>query len=386
MTSEVSGFARRVIAWQAQFGRNDLPWQGSTDPYRIWVSEIMLQQTQVASVIDRYAAFLARFPDVGALAAASLDEVLGCWSGLGYYSRARNLHACAQAIVTDHGGRFPLEVKALSDLPGIGRSTAAAIAAFAEGEAAPILDGNVKRVLARVFAVDGWTASAAVERRLWSLAESLLPQEGGAQGLRRYTQGLMDLGATVCTPRRPVCSACPVSEQCEALAQDRVDQLPSPRPTRVVPRKQADWALIVHAGRVLLEVRAQRGIWGGLWSLPEIRPPGAESLSPLDAEQVKGWWGNHPDLGELGLSAVPTKLPHTVRHVFTHFKLEAQVWELVMDPPGDGQWAPRMRWLPLQTEAIAQAPLAMPVRVVLLARAAREQSEQSAPYRGLGGG
>src|SRR6202047_2289814 len=204
-----SGFAARLIAWQRQHGRHDLPWQNTRDPYRIWLSEIMLQQTQVSTVIPYYARFLTRFPDVAALAAAPLDDVMALWAGLGYYSRARNLHRCAQAVAGEHGGAFPGSVDALAALPGIGRSTAAAIAAFAFGARATILDGNVKRLLARVFGIDGFPGEKRVENTMWTLAESLLPDGGHTGEVTAYTQGLMDLGATLCVRGKPDCARCP---------------------------------------------------------------------------------------------------------------------------------------------------------------------------------
>jgi A/G-specific adenine glycosylase len=211
MTSVAAGFAGRVVRWQQTHGRSGLPWQGSRDPYRVWLSEIMLQQTQVSVVLDYFARFLARFPDVVALAAASQDEVMSLWSGMGYYSRARNLHRCAQEVVASHGGRFPATAAELATLPGIGRSTAAAIASFCFGERVAILDGNVKRVLTRVLGFEHDLAVAANERDLWARAQDLLPAVGCAEDMPRYTQGVMDLGATLCLPRNPQCLLCPVS-------------------------------------------------------------------------------------------------------------------------------------------------------------------------------
>ena len=258
-------FSRRLIAWQRKHGRHDLPWQGTTDAYRIWLSEIMLQQTQVATVIPYYRTFLARFPDVAALAAADLDDVLRLWAGLGYYSRARNLHRAAVAVVTEHGGQFPRQREALESLPGVGRSTAAAIAAFAFGEREAILDGNVKRVLARHFAVGGFPGESRVMAQLWATAESLLP----TRGIERYTQALMDLGATVCT-RSPECSRCPLRTTCRALAADAVKDYPAPRPRKVVPVRELRMMLLEHGKRLLLVKRPVTGIWGGLYSFPEF--------------------------------------------------------------------------------------------------------------------
>ena len=260
-----AGLAECVIAWQRQHGRHTLPWQQTRDPYRVWLSEIMLQQTQVSTVLDYYARFLTRFPDVQALAAAPLDDVLALWSGLGYYSRARNLHRCAQAVVAQHGGRFPDSAAGLATLPGIGRSTAAAIAAFCHGERVAILDGNVKRVLTRVLGFDGDLAEARHEKQLWALAESLLPQTG----IETYTQGLMDLGATVCTTRQPRCDACPLTARCAAKTQGR----PQAYPVKTRKLRRRAWAhallWLTQGDRVWLVQRPPRGVWAGLWTLPQ---------------------------------------------------------------------------------------------------------------------
>ena len=270
MSGQPDSFAHRVIAWQQAHGRHGLPWQGTRDPYRVWLSEIMLQQTQVAAVLGYYARFVRRFPDVATLAAAPLDEVLGLWSGLGYYARARNLHACARAVVARHGGRFPGTAHELRALPGIGRSTAAAIAAFGFGERAAILDGNVKRVLTRVFGFDQDLSVAAHERALWQLAEQLLPERDARRLMPRYTQGLMDLGATLCTQRRPDCAACPLADRCVAAGAGDPERYPV-RTRRTARREQALWLL--HAvdgrGRVWLVQRPASGIWARLHSLSE---------------------------------------------------------------------------------------------------------------------
>ena len=291
-----SDFSGRVIRWQQQHGRHHLPWHGSRDPYRVWLSEVMLQQTQVATVILYYARFLARFPDVETLAAAPLDDVFALWSGLGYYSRARNLHRCAQAVVGEHGGRFPRSSLHLATLPGIGRSTAAAIAAFCFGERAAILDGNVKRVLTRALGFAGDLALAAEERALWQAAADLLPE----RDVERYTQGLMDLGATVCLARRPLCAACPLADDCVA----RHDGTPEAYPvkTRKLKRGRRRHALLwlEHRGRSWLTRRADAGVWAGLWSLPEFDDPVA--LEAL----LSGW----PGSGDW--------LP-AIEHALTHF-------------------------------------------------------------------
>lgn len=350
-------FAARLIDWQCRAGRHDLPWQRTRDAYRIWVSEVMLQQTQVATVLGYYARFVGRFPDVAALAAAPTDEVLGAWSGLGYYTRARNLHRCAQQVVARHGGTFPTDAATLATLPGIGRSTAAAIAVFAAGERAAILDGNVKRVLARVFAVPGFPGEAAVTRRLWSVAERELPSAGEGR-IEAYTQGLMDLGATVCLRTRPRCDACPVAADCEARRQGRVDALPVPRPVRAVPLRHAEWVLAIADGAVLLERRPPEGLWGGLWSLPEYAPPhDAATAGPVDAEAVRAWL-----VARVGRPAGDPSAHARVRHAFTHFRLLARVWHTTLPGPR-GEPPPGYTWLAL--DALADAPLPRPVRTLL---------------------
>jgi A/G-specific adenine glycosylase len=284
-----------------------LPWQGTRDPYRVWLSEIMLQQTQVATVLDYYPRFLARFPDVAALAAAPLDEVLALWSGLGYYSRARNLHRCAQAVVADHGGAFPPTAAHLATLPGIGRSTAAAIAAFCFGERVAILDGNVKRVLSRVLGFASDLARAPAVEALWDEATALLPP----RDIDVYTQGLMDLGATLCTPRQPACGDCPVAARCVARAEGEPERYPV-KSRRLLRRQRSNALLwLRQGGRHWLVQRPHRGVWAGLWSLPEFDD--AASLERF----VAGWQGR----GEW--------LP-AVRHALTHFEwtLQPLVWTL----------------------------------------------------------
>ncbi len=267
-------FAERVIAWQRAHGRSGLPWQQTRDPYRVWLSEIMLQQTQVTTVLGYYERFLQRFPTVADLAAAPSEEVLAMWAGLGYYARARNLHRCAQAVVERHGGAFPSTAAALAELPGIGRSTAAAIAAFCFGERAAILDGNVKRVLTRVLAFDRDLAQAASEKALWQVATDLLPVAAPGPALdaamSTYTQGLMDLGATVCTIRKPACDACPLNATCAGLASGTPERFPVK--TRKLKRgKRASVLLwLQQKDRVWLVRRADSGVWAQLWSLPEF--------------------------------------------------------------------------------------------------------------------
>jgi len=274
------GIGTALLAWFDRHGRKDLPWQRDVTPYRVWVSEIMLQQTQVTTVIPYYQRFMTRFPEVGTLAEAPLDDVLHHWSGLGYYARARNLHRTAVAIQHDHGGYFPREIETMQDLPGIGRSTAAAILALSTGQRHAILDGNVKRVLARYHAVAGWSGQAAVEKELWALAERHTPRARVAH----YTQAIMDLGATVCTRARAACYHCPLANGCRAWREDRVHELPTPRP-RTARRSRKTTMLILTNDRseVLLEQRPPSGIWGGLWSLPET------TAAPDDETALVDW-------------------------------------------------------------------------------------------------
>ena len=262
-------FSQTLVKWQRTHGRNSLPWQNTRDPYRVWLSEIMLQQTQVATVMDYYVRFLERFPAVAHLAAAHADDVLALWSGLGYYSRARNLHRCAQQVMALHSGQFPLTAEELQTLPGIGPSTAAAIASFCFAERVAILDGNVKRVLARVLAFSGDMAEGAQERKLWGVATSLLPETELGQMMPRYTQGLMDLGATVCTRRKPQCSVCPVQSMCQGFAKGEPEKFPVK--TRKLKRSSQKLSLLWAQrpdGSVWLERRPGTGIWGGLYCLP----------------------------------------------------------------------------------------------------------------------
>lgn len=304
--------AAPLVAWQRAEGRHGLPWQQTRDPYRVWLSEIMLQQTQVTAVIPYYEKFLARFPDVRCLAEAPAQEVMAHWAGLGYYARARNLHACAQKIMQSWGGSFPPDAAGLATLPGIGPSTAAAIAAFCYAERAAILDGNVKRVLARYFAIEGDPTTKAIEQLLWSQARNELPT---AAQLRRdpmmmtaFTQGLMDLGATVCSRARPQCKACPLQKGCLARAQTRTEELPWPRAKKTLPQRSVGMLIACHQSKVLLIQRRETGIWGGLWSLPEFNA----ALTPQEA------------CTHLGVRAKKTSTVSTLLHTFTHFKLTIQ--------------------------------------------------------------
>jgi A/G-specific adenine glycosylase len=283
-------FSDRIVAWQRSHGRSELPWQNTRDPYRVWLSEVMLQQTQVSTVLGYFARFLERFPTVQDLGAGTEDEVFGLWSGLGYYSRARNMHRCAQEVVARFGGSFPRTAAELQTLPGIGRSTAAAIAAFCFGERVAILDGNVKRVLSRVLGFGGDLSSAAQERALWDLASDLLPTTGGRSAMVRYTQGLMDLGATVCTPRKPTCMVCPVNDLCAARREGFPERYPVK--TRKLRRSaQSLWLLEARdaAGRIWLDRRPARGIWAGLYCLPvfDSRDALLDALLPAERKTVQ---------------------------------------------------------------------------------------------------
>jgi A/G-specific adenine glycosylase len=341
-------FSEAVICWQKQHGRHALPWQNTRDAYRVWLSEIMLQQTQVTAVIPYYQRFLARFPDVASLAQAAPEEVMAHWSGLGYYSRARNLHRCAQRVVAEYGGRFPDDPVLLTELPGIGRSTAAAIAAFAYGARAAILDGNVKRVFSRVFGIEGYPGAKPVEDDMWRRAVALLPENG----IEAYTQGLMDLGATLCTRSSPSCGTCPLAGRCIALATARAHLLPQRKPKKAIPEKHATMLVIADGGHVLLEQRPDCGIWGGLLSLPET----AGELSSEEAIAIA--------VAPFGVLASCEKL-QPFSHGFTHFKLHVSPWRISLARRLDLAAQGRHVWY--RTEALAKAPLPAPVKKLLLA-------------------
>ncbi len=336
-------FAARVVRWQEEHGRHGLPWQGTRDPYRIWLSEIMLQQTQVATVIPYYQRFLARCPDVGCLAVAPEDDVLALWSGLGYYARARNLHKAAKEVVARFGGRFPTRFDDLESLPGIGRSTAGAIAAFSSGEVRPILDGNVRRVLSRHAGIAGDPSNAATLSALWQEATQRLP----SHGIEQYTQGMMDLGADICRTRTPACLLCPVAEDCIARLEDRIDELPGKRARAVPRRKRIAMLVIVSTGEVLLEKRPPTGIWGGLWSLPEID----EDADPQIA--LGGW----------GLTASKIEALEPFEHAFTHYTLDVFPWRIEVDKAAPLAAQRAAIWLPLAE--ITGAALPSPVRRLL---------------------
>lgn len=331
---------QQVVNWYAIHGRKDLPWQIDQTPYRVWISEIMLQQTQVATVIPYYERFMSSFPDIGKLAQANIDDVLHHWSGLGYYARARNLHKAAKIVCNEHAAEFPLAFDAVIALPGIGRSTAGAILALADNQRQTILDGNVKRVLARHFAIDGWPGKTTVVARLWELAEAITP----AEDVAAYTQAMMDLGATVCTRSKPRCDCCPLGDSCVAHAAGNETRYPGRRPKTVKPLKKTKMILLHSEEAVLLERRPAAGIWGGLWSFPEFD----------EEEDLPGWLSDKFDLQMTDLQQW-----ETVRHSFTHFDLHIdplavrvvsessrvadskdQIWYQLEAPPKVGLAAP----------------------------------------------
>ncbi len=311
-------FSDRLLHWFASEGRHDLPWQHPRTAYRVWVSEIMLQQTQVATVIGYFDRFIRAFPDLDALAGASLDQVLAMWAGLGYYSRARNLHRAAQLCIAQHGGQLPDRLEELLALPGIGRSTAAAILAQAHGQRLAILDGNVKRVLSRHAGIAGYPGLPAVERLLWQEAETRLPPDKLGDRMPDYTQALMDLGAGLCTRTRPRCTDCPVAGDCVAALTGSTQELPTRKATRSVPERSVHLLLAVDGrGRVLLERRPATGIWGGLWSLPECT---AAASSGDDPQRERA----EATARALGLELGPLQNLATLEHRFTHFLLHIE--------------------------------------------------------------
>ncbi len=294
-------FAARLLAWFDVHGRHDLPWQHPRDPYRVWISEVMLQQTQVRTVIAYFQRLMSELPDIKSLAETSEDRVFGLWSGLGYYSRARNLHRAAQRVMTEHAGELPKDIEALSSLPGIGRSTAAAILAQAHGQRHAILDGNVKRVLARHRGIDGWPGASKIQAALWVEAEASTPHDR----IVDYTQAIMDLGATVCIRSRPRCGDCPVAEDCVARREQRTAELPQRKPPREIPTRATTMLLLRDAnGRVLLQRRPPTGVWSGLWSLPEV----------ADAEAAAGALQEH--------GATQSRALAMFTHTFSHYRLQ----------------------------------------------------------------
>ena len=342
-----ASFASAVVDWQRIHGRHGLPWQNTFDPYRIWLSEIMLQQTQVATVIGYYERFLQRFPNVRALANATQEEVMPYWAGLGYYARARNLHRCAQVIRDTRRGQFPAASADIVTLPGIGRSTAAAIAAFAHGERSPIMDGNVKRVFTRYFGIEGDTSTRAVEQSLWETAEDVLKIAPAQLDMKAYTQGLMDLGSTVCTRGTPNCEACPLAQSCWARAHGRQRDLPTPKVRKKSQERSCSMLILENADAVLLHQRPSSGIWGGLLSLPQFDSP------ELLEKACTNW----------GLALSSKQKMAALSHTFTHFKLHIEPWlvvhdgGLVMEPLSDHLWLP--------VQDLPNAALPAPVRKIL---------------------
>jgi A/G-specific adenine glycosylase len=341
-----SDFSTHLIDWQRTHGRHDLPWQGTRDPYRIWISEVMLQQTQVTTVIPYYTRFLERFPNLKALADAPMEEVMAFWSGLGYYARPRNLCLTARILMKEHGGQFPIGIEALNKLPGIGRTTAAAIAVFTRNERTAILDGNVKRILCRVFGIEGVLSEHSVTRRLWALAGTLLPEN--AEDIGTYIQAQMDLGATVCTRHSPACDICPLMAQCVAYATKRVAELPTPPSRKTPPRRVVRVVLVILGNNILLERRPNTGIWGGLLALPEI----PESV------QIETW-----AMRNLGIDRVDARALPTFVHTFTHFKQEIAPWRIDLLTPPQMLSEPAWQWLAF--EKIDSAALPAPVRKIL---------------------
>ncbi|MCF8162628.1 MAG: A/G-specific adenine glycosylase [Sulfuritalea sp.] len=346
-------FSATLIEWQQQHGRNQLPWQQTRDAYRIWLSEIMLQQTQVATVIQYYQKFLQRFPTIFSLAESPVEDVMAHWSGLGYYTRARNLHRCAQRVVADYLGQFPADVELLSDLPGIGPSTAAAISAFAYGTRAAILDGNVKRVFCRIFGVEGFPSSSSVEKQLWELALALLPE----QSIEAYTQGLMDLGATLCTRSRPRCHECPFASRCMARITQRVNELPMRKPKKAIPEKFTVMLVIEHDQNILLEQRPPTGIWGGLLSLPEVSRLLTPSERPISKEDL------HAELAEFGEVEAISVMPEFT-HAFSHYKLKVVPLRVKMRRVCMIAAQANYQWLP--AAKLKEAALPAPIKKLLV--------------------
>lgn len=341
----MSAFAKKIIAWQTREGRHDLPWQDTKDPYRIWLSEIMLQQTQVATVIPYYQRFLKRFPDVVTLANAPADDLMQLWAGLGYYARARNLHAAAKQIATIHQGVFPGEFDAIYALPGIGRSTAAAISAFAFGERRAILDGNVKRVFTRHFGIEGDAKRKPVEDRLWEVAEKELPKTA----IENYTQGVMDLGASICTRTKPSCLLCPVRKSCVALFEGRIDEFPGKSSKRAMPHRQTRMLIILSKGEVLLEKRPPTGIWGGLWCLPEL---------PLDKDVFDVLHKRY------GLRGRTLRQLDRMEHSFTHYSLSIFPVAITLTGAAARAMEPGLMWV--DTREAVHAAIPAPVKRILL--------------------
>jgi A/G-specific adenine glycosylase len=352
-TASADDFAARLLRWFDHSGRHDLPWQHPRSPYRVWLSEIMLQQTQVQVVVPYFERFVRQLPDIAALAAADGDRVVALWAGLGYYARARNLHAAAKRCVALHDGMLPTDFESLAALPGIGRSTAGAILAQAHGTRIAILDGNVKRTLCRYHGVEGWPGAGPVEKRLWALAESHLPDAR----LADYTQAIMDFGATLCTRSDPACVICPLQDDCVARREDRIAELPTPKPGKPLPERRTIMLVLRDAaGRVLLERRPASGVWSGMWSLPEVADH--DGARAFVATQVRADFDAN------------TPLP-LIEHGFSHYRLHIAplLWDgvapaaRVADPAADEGAAAPQRWAP--AEALADIGLPAPVRKLL---------------------
>lgn len=338
----MSDFAQRVLAWFDEHGRKDLPWQQGVNPYRVWVSEIMLQQTQVNTVIPYFERFMQRFPTLADLAQAPIDEVLHLWTGLGYYARARNLHKAACQIVETHNGRFPDDLDTVMSLPGIGRSTAGAILSLSLGQHQPILDGNVKRVLARHHAVAGWPGQSAVLAALWAFSEQHTP----SQRTDNFNQAMMDLGATLCTRSQPQCHSCPVAETCIAHQQGNWQAYPGKKPKKALPVRSVRMLLLQNPeGEVLLKRRPSQGIWGGLWSFPEIA---------LE-EPVQHWLVDEGFAGPVQQKSLPMR-----RHTFSHFHLDIHPQQILLQRPGCGVLEPEL-WVWYNPAQPDERGLAAPV-------------------------
>ena len=360
-------FASKLIAWHTSSGRSGLPWQGNRDPYAVWVSEIMLQQTQVATVLERYPRFMKRFPTVKKLAVAHIDEVLAEWAGLGYYSRARNLHACAKQVMTEFGGKFPSDPDLLEQLKGIGRSTAGAIAAFAFRERAPILDANVKRILARLFAVDGPIQEKAVNDHLWDLAANLLPTKSADMPV--YTQALMDFGATWCTARKPVClgaeKRCPFAKDCQANLSDQVLLLPHKTKKAKSPEFDCNMLLLRWGNSVLLQKRPSKAIWGGLWSLPESPwVARAQGVKDVELSSRELFLETLPEekIAALTKACRAVKNTTVIKHVFSHRRLWMHIWQA--NPSKELVFLnPDLKWVPLGQ--LGRYGLPQPIKILL---------------------
>jgi A/G-specific adenine glycosylase len=364
----VNGFSKKLITWHIAYGREGLPWQGVKDPYAVWVSEIMLQQTQVATVLERYPRFMKRFPNVQVLAAAPIDDVLAEWAGLGYYSRARNLHACAQQVMNNFSGRFPQDPLLLEQLKGIGRSTAGAIAAFAFEGRAPILDANVKRVLARLFGIEEAIQEKKTNDRLWSLSEQLLPL--ATHDMPLYTQALMDFGATWCTSRKPACLTegrkCPFAKECQANLSNLVLELPRKSPKAKSPEFDCDMMLMRCGNSVLLQKRPDTAIWGGLWSLPESvwrpRLHQEQLKSNLSAHELFQLTAPQEDWSSISKFSLDVKCGKQIKHIFTHRRLWMQIWQLAV-PAEFKLGHQNMRWVSLHE--LGKYGLPQPIKLVL---------------------